>query len=57
MGMMRAKRITVVVAGFIAATLMFGAVAWGQNFPSRPVKVIIPYPAGGSADTDRKSVV
>ena len=40
-----------VFAGITGVMSIFGVNAWGQGFPSRPVKVIIPYPAGGSADT------
>lgn len=32
-----------------AATL-FGGVAAAQDYPSRPVKIVVPYPAGGSND-------
>lgn len=31
--------------------LVLTAGAWAQNYPDRPVKVIVPYQAGGSADT------
>lgn len=32
-------------------SLMLAAGAWAQNYPDRPVKVIVPYQAGGAADT------
>lgn len=37
---------------WIAAALLFatGASAWAQSFPNRPVRLIIPYPAGGGLD-------
>jgi hypothetical protein len=33
------------------AGLVLAAGAWAQNYPDRPVKVIVPYQAGGAADT------
>ena len=32
-------------------SLVLTAGAWAQNYPDRPVKVIVPYQAGGAADT------
>jgi tripartite-type tricarboxylate transporter receptor subunit TctC len=34
----------------IAAALLFGAAALAQTYPSKPVRVILPYPPGGSSD-------
>src|SRR3954463_4458279 len=34
----------------LAALLMLGATAWAQDYPSKPVRVIVPYVAGGNAD-------
>jgi tripartite-type tricarboxylate transporter receptor subunit TctC len=33
-----------------AAALLFGAAAFAQNFPSKPIRLIVPFPAGGPAD-------
>jgi tripartite-type tricarboxylate transporter receptor subunit TctC len=33
-----------------AALISFGGVATAQDYPSRPVKIVVPYPAGGSND-------
>jgi tripartite-type tricarboxylate transporter receptor subunit TctC len=32
------------------AVVLFGGVAPAQDYPSRPVKIVVPYPAGGSND-------
>lgn len=34
----------------VLCTLPFFAQAWAQTYPSRPVKLVMPYPAGGSTD-------
>ena len=33
-----------------AAAILFASAAAAQNYPSRPVKIVVPYPAGGSND-------
>jgi tripartite-type tricarboxylate transporter receptor subunit TctC len=36
--------------GVTLATLLAAPVAQAQDFPNRPVKIIVPFPAGGTAD-------
>ena len=35
---------------FLAAALALPAAAWSQAFPAKPVRIIVPYPAGGTTD-------
>jgi tripartite-type tricarboxylate transporter receptor subunit TctC len=35
---------------FAAALLFAGAPAGAQNYPNKPIRIIVPYPAGGSTD-------
>src|SRR3954467_14252874 len=40
-----------VVQGALAALcLLAGVGAWAQSYPTRPVKLVVPYGVGGSAD-------
>ena len=34
----------------LAALLLFPTLASAQNFPARPIKLIVPFPAGGPND-------
>ena len=45
---MRLSRRCFIVAACVAP--LFGNAAAAQNYPSRPVKIVVPYPAGGSND-------
>src|ERR1035441_5831716 len=33
-----------------AAALAASRIAWAQNYPSRTIKIVVPYPAGGPTD-------
>ena len=37
-------------ASWLGPVALFGK-AWGQAFPSKPIRIIVPFPAGGPADT------
>lgn len=43
------NRIQAVLAAALAAAL-FSAAAFGQAFPNKPVRIVIPFPAGGLSD-------
>jgi tripartite-type tricarboxylate transporter receptor subunit TctC len=46
---MSLKRLLLAAAAGLAAMVAF-PVAQAQDFPSRPVRIVVPFPAGGSAD-------
>jgi tripartite-type tricarboxylate transporter receptor subunit TctC len=44
------KRQTAICAGLVLSALLVPLSAEAQNFPDRTVKIIVPFPAGGTAD-------
>src|SRR5262245_15069217 len=47
---MTARRASVAFAALAAAALLMPAGAQAQSYPSRPITVIVPFPAGGPSD-------
>jgi len=39
-----------------AALFLFSTLAWGQSWPARPVKIVVPFAPGGTADTLGRTV-
>ena len=44
------KTIRSLLLALAAATVMLGAPAWAQDFPTKPVTIYCPWPAGGTTD-------
>ena len=45
------------VRGLLLLTLAATNVAYGQTYPTRPVRVVVPQPAGGNMDANARALV
>ncbi len=44
------------LAGLLALAVEMSTVALAQTYPSRPIRIIVPYPAGGVLDTITRAI-
>ena len=35
----------------VACFLLLGGAAWSQDYPAKPIRIIVPFPPGGGSDT------
>jgi tripartite-type tricarboxylate transporter receptor subunit TctC len=49
-------RIRQLVAGFLGAAMLVAGAANAQNYPTRPVTLIVPWPAGGPTDVVMRAI-
>ena len=55
--MFHARSSLVILAALaVSAVLVAGAVAAAQEYPSRPIRILIPFPAAGAADTIGRTI-
>ena len=50
------KTRTFLRATLAAAALLSGAAAWSQAWPSKPIRIVVPYPPGGSSDIIARAI-
>lgn len=50
------RRFPLFCAGFVALTCLFAPPAWTQVFPSKAIRIVVPFPPGGPSDFAARSV-
>lgn len=50
------KRRTLLSAGVIVGAALSSATGWAQTYPSKPIKLIVPYAAGGATDITARTL-
>ena len=50
------KRRTILSAGVILGAALSSATGWAQTYPSKPIKLIVPYAAGGATDITARTL-
>jgi tripartite-type tricarboxylate transporter receptor subunit TctC len=53
---MRFPTLAAVVPALLAGALLAPAAAFGQNYPARPIRVVVPYPPGGGTDVVARTI-
>lgn len=50
------RQLAALARAFLLATVVIGGSAFAQPYPSKPIRLVVPFPAGGSADVVARSV-
>lgn len=50
------KRRTILSAGVILGATLSSATGWAQTYPTKPIKLIVPYAAGGATDITARTI-